>query len=210
VSLTPPPALWWIVGAVALVIVAIVGALQGGSDRSSRAPETEASGAASRDGSPTSTTPASAQPAANSGSPAATLRGAATASEDAVVVDPERGLMWTALDNGAEVDWPAADGYCRALRLGGHTDWRLPTTDEAQSIYDPDNLTGEQRFPSGSSLPIHASRGFRIAHSAIWTARRSNGDTAGFVRLTDGESFRVRGPGLNDMRLAAVCLRPER
>src|ERR1700679_4025951 len=47
------------------------------------------------------------------------------------------GLMWTPKDNDADVDWNQASAYCANLRLGGNSDWRLPTIDELQGIYDP-------------------------------------------------------------------------
>jgi serine/threonine protein kinase len=50
--------------------------------------------------------------------------------------DPATGLMWTKKDNGKDVNWQQATGYCRNLQLDGHSDWRLPTIDELQGIYD--------------------------------------------------------------------------
>ena len=50
--------------------------------------------------------------------------------------DPATGLMWAGKDNGKAVNWQRAKKYCRDLRLAGYSDWRLPTTDELQEIYD--------------------------------------------------------------------------
>lgn len=52
-------------------------------------------------------------------------------------IDPDTGLTWTKADNGSDINWNDAKAYCSNLRLGGYTDWRLPTIDELQSIYDP-------------------------------------------------------------------------
>jgi hypothetical protein len=38
--------------------------------------------------------------------------------------------MWQKADNGQEVAFEAAQEYCKTLRLGGHSDWRLPNPDE--------------------------------------------------------------------------------
>jgi Protein of unknown function (DUF1566) len=46
------------------------------------------------------------------------------------VTDTARNLMWQKGDNGKEVTFEQARAYCQALRLGGHTDWRLPNPDE--------------------------------------------------------------------------------
>lgn len=51
-------------------------------------------------------------------------------------IDPSTGLMWAGKDNGKDVSWKNAVKYCRDLRLAGSSDWRLPTIDELQGIYD--------------------------------------------------------------------------
>ena len=50
--------------------------------------------------------------------------------------DPSTGLTWAARDNGKDVSWKGAGKYCRQLRIGGHSDWRLPTLEELEGIYD--------------------------------------------------------------------------
>jgi hypothetical protein len=49
---------------------------------------------------------------------------------DGTVTDTKRQLMWQKGDNGDDVTFDQAQKYCRNLRLGGHTDWRLPKPDE--------------------------------------------------------------------------------
>jgi Protein of unknown function (DUF1566) len=49
--------------------------------------------------------------------------------------DPSTGLMWSARDNGRDVDWREARGYCWDLQAPGY-DWRLPTIEELEGIYD--------------------------------------------------------------------------
>jgi hypothetical protein len=44
--------------------------------------------------------------------------------------------MWAGKDNGKDVNVKAATKYCQGLRLGGYSDWRLPTIDELEDIYD--------------------------------------------------------------------------
>ena len=51
-------------------------------------------------------------------------------------VDPSTSLMWTAKDNGKDLNWKQAMRYCRDLRLAGYSDWSLPTIDQLQGIYD--------------------------------------------------------------------------
>jgi hypothetical protein len=52
---------------------------------------------------------------------------------DGTVTDARRKLMWQQGDNGTEVTFGEAREYCRSLRLGGHSDWRLPDPSEAET-----------------------------------------------------------------------------
>ena len=51
-------------------------------------------------------------------------------------IDASTKLMWAGKDNGKDVNWHKAMNYCRDLRLGGYSDWRLATIEELQGIYD--------------------------------------------------------------------------
>ena len=50
--------------------------------------------------------------------------------------DPQTNLTWAGKDNGANVTRQQAIDYCRNLTLAGYRDWRLPTIDEVQTLYD--------------------------------------------------------------------------
>jgi hypothetical protein len=50
--------------------------------------------------------------------------------------DPATSLTWTLKDNGSDVNWQQATDYCKNLPLAGYSDWRLPTSDELEAIYD--------------------------------------------------------------------------
>ena len=53
-----------------------------------------------------------------------------------VVLDTRTKLMWAAKDNGENINWYDAKKHCENFRGGGYTDWRLPTLDELESLYD--------------------------------------------------------------------------
>ncbi len=60
-----------------------------------------------------------------------------------VFLDVKSGLMWALLDatemlgNDSEcLDYKAANGYIQSLTLGDYSDWRLPSPDELQRLYD--------------------------------------------------------------------------
>lgn len=50
--------------------------------------------------------------------------------------DPATGLMWAKKDFGSDVSWEQASDYCTKLQLAGYNDWRLPTIEELEGIYD--------------------------------------------------------------------------
>ena len=66
------------------------------------------------------------------------LRGQATATggSNGFWKDGATGLIWVVKDNGSDVNWNQARDYCGSLHLGGYSDWRLPTIDELEAIYD--------------------------------------------------------------------------
>jgi hypothetical protein len=71
--------------------------------------------------------------------------------------DPATGLMWSGNDSGDVVNWNEAVGYCRNLSLAGHSDWRLPSIEELQAIFDPGSAAS---FASeGMTFPYHIKGG---------------------------------------------------
>ena len=53
-----------------------------------------------------------------------------------VVTDTNTGLMWQQATAPGTYTWQQALAYCDNLTLAGHSDWRLPTWKELQSIVD--------------------------------------------------------------------------
>lgn len=64
----------------------------------------------------------------------------ATARRDGACLDARTGLVWTRTDNGADIDWYGAEGYCAGLALGGWRDWRLPSIEELEALHEPRSL----------------------------------------------------------------------
>jgi len=58
------------------------------------------------------------------------------AYNNGTVVDTRTNLMWASKDNGSGVTWEQAKSYCENFRGGGYTDWRMPTKDELEGLYD--------------------------------------------------------------------------
>lgn len=53
-----------------------------------------------------------------------------------IVRDTSTGLEWQAVAFEKKMTWKEADQACRELRLGGHSDWRLPTRVELLTLVD--------------------------------------------------------------------------
>ena len=67
------------------------------------------------------------------------VRGATSASSfvdngDGTITDTSTGLMWEKSTDKNTYNWIQAIAYCDNLTLGGHSDWRLPTRNELQSL----------------------------------------------------------------------------
>ena len=62
--------------------------------------------------------------------------------------DTTTGLIWTKKDNGSDVNWSQASDYCTKLQLAGYNDWRLPTIEELEGIYDPSISAQAALYPS--------------------------------------------------------------
>jgi hypothetical protein len=90
-------------------------------------------------------------------------------SGDGTVTDIKTGLMWAAKDNGIAISWQNGFQYCRNYNGGGHTDWRMPTLAELESLYDPGakNKRGYHVTKlidtSAQSLWASETRGFKAA-----------------------------------------------
>ena len=59
-------------------------------------------------------------------------------AETTILNDPTTNLMWEDTKHAEEgqVTYLEANTYCKALKLGGHNDWRVPTLKELLSIVD--------------------------------------------------------------------------
>jgi len=80
-----------------------------------------------------------------------------------VWTDPATHLIW-AKGDGKQVGWKKASDYCTSLQLAGHSDWRLPTLDELQGIYDPDVNPSVERS-------VHMKGGLDLNSFNVWGPR---------------------------------------
>ena len=58
------------------------------------------------------------------------------AYDNGTALDTKTNLMWAAKDNGRDIEWQDAKFYCENYHGGGYKDWRMPTLDELEGVYD--------------------------------------------------------------------------
>ncbi|NLA41892.1 MAG: DUF1566 domain-containing protein [Smithella sp.] len=58
------------------------------------------------------------------------------AYSNGTVLDTRTNLMWADKDNYTGISWQDAKKYCETYRGGGYTDWRMPTLDELESLFE--------------------------------------------------------------------------
>jgi hypothetical protein len=76
------------------------------------------------------------------------------ATDPRITRDSETGLEWQTVPFANSIKWKDADEACKALRLGGHDDWRLPTRAELLTLVDDtkhDPAIDTEAFPSTPS-----------------------------------------------------------
>ena len=98
------------------------------------------------------------------------------------ITDTTTGLMWLATDNNALINWRGANEYCKNLRIGGYTDWRIPTLAELESIYNPD-----EKNKNG----YHTTKQITTTAESCWSSE-TEGYKAGRFNFTHGKIYWLR------------------
>lgn len=73
-------------------------------------------------------------------------------NHDGTITDEATGLVWQQDDSKTGVDWKSALLYAASLRLANHSDWRLPTIKELQSLVEYTNNVNESGRASISEM----------------------------------------------------------
>jgi Protein of unknown function (DUF1566) len=113
---------------------------------------------------------------------------------EGVYLDPKTKLMWTIADNGKDIHWHEANEYAKQLRLGGFSDWRLPTIEELEKLYD---LKGSGEY--------NIRKPFALTGAWVWSSTKEGSDSAWDFNFLFGERHRyLLGPSYN---ARALCVR---
>lgn len=120
--------------------------------------------------------------------------------------------MWTASDNGKNVNWNQAMEYCRDLRLAGLSDWRLPTIEELQGIYGTGGFAAPSPRNGGEwALAGRAKGDLFLTGAREWSSTRvpdDRGHSSGYAWQFDfPHGKRWKDPLGYSGSLRALCVR---
>ncbi|MFO7667715.1 MAG: SUMF1/EgtB/PvdO family nonheme iron enzyme [Desulfobacterales bacterium] len=114
------------------------------------------------------------------------------AYKDGTVLDKQTNLMWAARDNGSNMNWKNAKSYCENYRVGGYTDWRMPTQDELAGLFDE----GKNQLNEGASLyPVHLTELIDLTSCCPWASETNDSDATMF---NFGDGMRGWSPQSNE------------
>jgi hypothetical protein len=126
-------------------------------------------------------------------------------------IDPSTGLMWTAKDNGNNIPWGKAMKYCQNLSLAGYSDWRLPSVDELQGIYDDSGFTAPHPKDAMPVLAGRAKGGLLLTGTREWSSSRvldDRGHSTGYAWEYDfPHGRRWKDPLGYTGSLRSICVR---
>jgi Protein of unknown function (DUF1566) len=111
--------------------------------------------------------------------------------------DPSTRLMWTQNDNGKDVNLGEALKYCRDLRAGGHSGWRLATIEELEGIQSSDRKGPKNAGKQDGQTSIDQGGGKPVLTGDPWSSSQvvRDGDLRWYLgaksgtRLFDDPSF---------------------
>jgi len=111
-----------------------------------------------------------------------------------IYLDPKTNLIWTARDNGRDIDWRRASDYCTQLELAGFDDWRLPILGELEDIMEP---LSNAIFSTPQQITLSAC--------CVWSSTRNDDVAAWNFNYLYSKKF--SGSLTHTYDLRALCVR---
>ena len=139
-----------------------------------------------------------------------------TAYQDGTVLDTKSNLMWAARDNGNALSWPGAKDYATKARIGGYTDWRLPTSAELAALFDKTKTRKSFCAPAVDALgaaadDVHVTTDLiHISCTRQWTAQEPDakaGSATVFDFHSGSPAARPDTPDFTDMASRVLLVR---
>jgi len=111
------------------------------------------------------------------------------AYNNGTVKDTETGLIWATKDNEGDINWQDAKKYCKNYIGGGYTDWRMPTIDELEGIYDSES---SYAMDCDNDFKIYTSKLIHISCWWVWASDIRGSEAAYFYFITGGRRWKPR------------------
>jgi hypothetical protein len=123
------------------------------------------------------------------------------AYDNGTVLDKKTGLMWAAKDNGSDVNWDNAKKYCESYRGGGYANWRMPTQNELEGLYD-----GTKPYKTDCGFDVHLTKLIRFTCIFAWASDTfGSAEAASFYFGPDGgNAFMVKKSTTKNYRTLPV------
>jgi len=108
--------------------------------------------------------------------------------DNGTVLDTKNNLMWATTDNGRSIDWESAKTYCKNYRVGGYTDWRMPSQNELAGLYDKSVKSKLAREIWPFSRKVHLFNLIVLNRQWVW-ASEASGSGAAIFDFISGSRF---------------------
>ena len=123
---------------------------------------------------------------------------------DGTVTDESSGLQWTQHGNGEEITHPDSVVFCEDLSLAGFDDWRLPTLEEAITLFRPKGEPKNTYEYREKDYPLRIDDAFSLSAPGIWTSSASYRGLPTAYLYSSGRDFSWRGNHKNFQRVLCV------
>jgi hypothetical protein len=105
-----------------------------------------------------------------------------------IVFDFGTGLIWPAKDNGAGIRYLDAKKYAEDLILAGHTNWRLPTKSEIQSI----STRRYRKFNRNQVACRTGTKCIQLSKCCLWIDSGTQYESYNYYDFRYNRDFKVR------------------
>lgn len=110
------------------------------------------------------------------------------AYDNGTVKDTKTGLIWAAKGNGKDINWENGKSYCENYRGGGYDDWRMPTIEELQGLYDENKGYPVDCHPAKAN--VHLTRLIQVSCYFVWSPKiKEGGDRALLFNFRNGREY---------------------
>jgi hypothetical protein len=85
---------------------------------------------------------------------------------DGTVTDTKTNLMWAKYDCQGDINWHQAKDYCTYVLLSHYHDWRMPTIEELETLYNPN----EEGYETACGDIVKVNPAIRLSCGWVWAA----------------------------------------